>query len=136
MSRSLSGRMISFQEITDLPSWQIMTDRERKIVKLVLKSIKEGRVSTGSSLVESVGGNPGRALVKSDGHNYSHIEQTNSEDNMSLLTNVDEKSMPNPSSSEVNVPASSGSSRVMPFASNNGFPNRPYVRANNTNITT
>ena len=130
----LNGRRISDGEITRLPSYQLMTGREKKMVKIVLAAIRNNRVSNGPSMVESAGNDKGRVLVKSDGHNYSYIEQTNNEGNVSQFTNFDEKSMSYPNQEEINNPniaqASSGSPNVLPFGQQVNYPTNPYFKSN------
>lgn len=68
------GQKISFTEIRGLPTYQLMTEKEKMILDSILEKMRDNSSGTGENMGESV--DNGRALVKT-AHSTSNIEKPN-----------------------------------------------------------
>ena len=68
------GQKISFAEIRGLPTYQLMTEKEKMILDSILEKMRDNSSGTDENMGESV--DNGRALVKT-AHNIPNIEKPN-----------------------------------------------------------
>lgn len=97
------GQKISFTEIRGLPTYQLMTEKEKKILDSILEKMKDSSSGTDENMGEPV--DQGRALVKT-AHSTPNIEKPNI-GNSEQSEVVNNNSYNNETTSPNNIPMTS-----------------------------
>ena len=107
------GQKISFSEIRGLPTYQLMTEKEKMILDSILEKMRDSSSGTGENMGESV--DRGRALVKT-AHNTPNIEKPNI-GNSEQSEVINNNSYNNENAGQENIPMAS-----IPIMDSNNIP--------------